>query len=56
MGLVVAHVLGPPTDDRDPGAEVELGDRVAFWRRAIPVAFQETVTESGTAQRFVVGP
>ncbi|TKJ20673.1 GNAT family N-acetyltransferase [Blastococcus sp. CCUG 61487] len=29
---------------------------VAFWRRAIPVAFQETVTESGTAQRFVVGP
>jgi predicted acetyltransferase len=27
---------------------------VAFWRRAIPVAFLEDVTESGTTQRFLV--
>lgn len=34
-----------------PGNDVA----VAFWRRAVPVAFQEAVTESGTAQRFVAG-
>lgn len=28
---------------------------VAFWRSAIPVAFQEAVTESGLAQRFYAG-
>jgi predicted acetyltransferase len=28
---------------------------VAFWRRAIPVRFEESVDETGTSQRFTTG-
>ncbi|SOC50979.1 Predicted acetyltransferase [Blastococcus aggregatus] len=44
--------------DRFPGAwlveEISGNDAaVAFWRRAIPVDFEEAETSSGTSQRFV---
>jgi predicted acetyltransferase len=36
--------------------ELPGNDRaVAFWRRAIPVGFEETADADGTTQRFVIG-